>query len=226
MKICILAVTKAAFNEYCIAGMTDEGKWIRPIPSFGNSRFWTHTQLTCQVNGFLRVGDVLEFDGQVPTTFQHPNHTEDFLVSSERMTLHQRFTNEELMNFLHSKVEGEQEFSETIYAQGRSLCLIKVDHFQHRITQWEDDPRKPKMTFSHENFTVTNPHTVAGDYIVKDCKWAPIVLNRQVSNLDSYTDLYLVIGLATKNNFNGKEYPQVVGLHTKPLVKSLETYPN
>ncbi|MHA7743897.1 dual OB domain-containing protein [Priestia aryabhattai] len=226
MKICILAVTKAAFNEYCIAGMTDEGKWVRPIPSVGNSRFWTHDQLTCQVNGFLQVGDVLEFNGQAPSAFQHPNHTEDFLVSAEGMILQQRFSNDELMNFLHDKAEGEREFSETIYAQGRSLCLIKVNHFQQSITQWEDGPKKPKMTFSHDDFTVTNPHTKAGDYIVKDCKWASVVLNRTVSNLNSYSDLYLAIGLATKNNFDGKEYPQVIGLHTAPLVESLATYPH
>ncbi|WP_114556201.1 hypothetical protein [Bacillus sp. K6W] len=223
MRICILAVTKA-YDGYCIAGMTtDEGEWIRPIPSNGESRFWKPNQLTTEQHGFLRVGDVLEFDGQRPQRFQHPNHTEDFEVLGN-MTLCQRFSNEELINFLQNKEESEQAFHDTVHARGRSLCLVKVDGFRHEITQWHDDPPKPKMTFTKDSFNVANPKTDSGNYIVKDCKLAPLVLNNTINNDEAYDELYLAIGLATK--FNGTEYPQVVGLHSEPSIPYLHTYPN
>ncbi|MCU5340122.1 hypothetical protein OCA10_13095 [Bacillus cereus] len=225
MKVCILAVTKAAHDEYCIAGMTDEGEWIRPIPRNPTSRFWQQRQLTTTQYGFLRPGDVLEFDGQKPEEFQHPNHTEDFEVSGT-MRLIQRFSNTELLDFLQGKEESRTAFQDTVHARGRSLCLIKVDSFTHEITQWGDEPRKPKMFFTKYDFNVTNPKTAPGNYIVKDCKWASLVLNNAIDNDEMYDELYLAIGLATKSPFNGVEYPQVIGLHSEPSVSYPHTYPN
>ncbi len=65
-----------------------------------------------------------------------------------------------------------------------------------------------------------------GNHIVNDCKRAPLVLNNVVNTTTVYSELYLVIGLATKNNFDGVEYPQVIGLHTKPEIPMLNSYPN
>ncbi|HDR7805743.1 hypothetical protein OCA42_24510 [Bacillus cereus] len=224
MKVCILAVTEA-YDGYCIAGMTDNGVWVRPIPSNQGTRFWTTNQLTSAKHGFLRVGDVLEFDGQQPQKFQHPNHTEDFEVSG-KMKLCKRLSNKELIDFLQDKEEPQQAFQDTVNARGRSLCLVKVDGFKHTITQWQDKPKKPKMTFTKDSFNVDNPKTNYIHYIVKDCKWVPLVLNNTIDNNAVYNEIYLVLGLATKNNFDGIEYPQVIGLHTEPEVPMLDTYPN
>ncbi|MFC6602078.1 hypothetical protein ACFQDF_11645 [Ectobacillus funiculus] len=104
-----------------------------------------------------KVGDVLEIEGQHPQHFQHPNHTEDFIVSGS-MKLRKRLSNEGLIAFLQGKEESQQAFQDTVYARGRSLCLIRVDGFQHTITQWGDGPRKPKMTFTKNGFNVDNPN--------------------------------------------------------------------
>lgn len=79
------------------------------------------------------------------------------------------------------------------------------------------------MTFTNTDFDVTNPHTQAGDYIVKDCQWCNLILTQSISN-QQYNNIYLAIGLATK--YNGVEYPQVIGLHTNPAQSIPQSYPN
>ncbi|WP_330501607.1 hypothetical protein V2I71_21725 [Peribacillus frigoritolerans] len=225
MKVYILAVTDAAYGDYCIAGMTEEGEWIRPIPNDAGNRFWTVNQLTIdKEHGFLRVGDVIEINGKKPIKFQHENHIEDFSVSGN-MTFLERLSNTELLRFLKGKEETQQTFNNTVNAAGRSICMVKVDGFQHEITKFQGEAAKPKMIFSKEAFSVTNPKTIPGNYIVKDCKWSRLVLNQSVSNSIAYDEIYLVIGLATKWGDNNTEYPQVIGLHTEPEVLSLSTYP-
>ncbi|MCY7674845.1 dual OB domain-containing protein [Bacillus safensis] len=218
MKVYILAVT-SAYNDYCIAGMDEEGNWIRPISSSPNTRFWKKCELTFDKGfGFIRAGDVIEFRGDVPPQYQHPNHVEDIIVQENQLTLVDRLNNLQLINFLENKDETEQAFNKTVNAKGRSLCLIKVDSFQYAITQFEDKPAKPKMTFTNSKFNVDNPQTYNGDYIVKDLVWSDAVLKNLVDKKQAYNDIYLTIGLATPTPYNGIEYPQVIGLHTSPVI--------
>lgn len=226
MRIYILAVTKA-FDKFCIAGIDEQGNWVRPIPNSHSTRFWNFDELVFnQKYGFIRSGDVIEFKGMKPSKYLHPNHTEDIIVVSQKITLIKRLTNQELINFLKGKEESEQSFNKTVNAQKRSLCLIKVDGFQHHITQYQAKPARPKMTFINKAFNVTNPKTNKGDYIVKDCKWSNLVLNNFVSNNQNYSDIYLTLGLATPTNYDGEEYPQVIGLHTNPEIPFPINYPN
>lgn len=225
MEVVILAVTKAGYGEYCISGMTEDCCWVRPIPQSNKTRFWNASQLTIDSSyGFLRAGDVIEFNGQKPNVFKHPNHTEDYIVNGN-FNFVKRLSNKELMDFLEGKEETEQDFLNTVNANKRSLCLIRVDSFQQQVTQYEDDPPKPKMTFRNKDFDVTNPKTTPGNYIVKDCKWSNIVLNRTL-RFNYFDKIYLAIGLATKWGDNQIEYPQVIGLHTDPEILPPATYPN
>lgn len=71
MRIVISAVTKA-FDKYCIAGLTENGQWVRPIPNSFTTRFWEESDLRFgNKNDFLRSGDIIEFQGYEPTSFQH-----------------------------------------------------------------------------------------------------------------------------------------------------------
>ncbi|MFI8721271.1 dual OB domain-containing protein [Bacillus altitudinis] len=219
MKVYILAVTSAYKDYYCIAGMDEGGNWVRPISSIQNTRFWKKCELTFNKGfDFIRAGDVIEFRGDAPPQYQHPNHVEDIVVQENQLTLVDRLNNLQLINFLENKDETEQAFNKTVNAKGRSLCLIKVDSFQHAITQFEDNPPKPKMTFTNSKFNVDNPQTYNGDYIVKDLVWSDAVLKDLVDKKQAYTDIYLTIGLATPSPYNRIEYPQVIGLHTSPVI--------
>ncbi len=218
MKVYILAVTSAYKDYYCIAGMDEGGNWVRPISSTQN-RFWKKCELTFnEGSDFIRAGDVIEFRGNAPLQYQHPNHVEDIVVQKNQLKLVNRLNNLQLINFLENKDETEQAFINTVNAEGRSLCLIKVDSFQHAITQYEVKPPRPKMTFTNSKFNVDNPRTNNGDYIVKDLVWSDAVLKDLVDKKQAYNDIYLTIGLATPAPYDGIEYPQVIGLHTSPVI--------
>jgi hypothetical protein len=225
LKVYILAVT-LAYDKYCIAGMDEDGNWVRPIPKDPATRFWRKDQITFnQGYGFIRSGDVIEFQERKPLSYQHQNHTEDFIVDSSSIKLVKRLSNPELMGFLKDKSETQKDFDNTTQASGRSLCLIKVDHFNHQITQFPGARAKPKMTFLNQHFNVANPKTTQGNYIVKDCKWSNLVLNNSVRNESKYNNIYLSIGLATPTGYDGIEYPQVIGLHTDPEIPLPNSYP-
>lgn len=225
MRICILAVTKARWGEYCIAGMTDEGQWVRPIPQSGQTRFWNASQLTSTQYGFLRSGDIIEFNGLRPAHFQHPNHTEDMEVQGNFQVVN-RYSNDQLMRFLREKEENEAEFLSTVNAQNRSLCLIKVDEFITDITQFPGDSPKPKINLTKNEFDVNNPLTNNGNYIVKDCKWSNLILNNALNEDLTFNDIYIAIGLATKWGPDSIEYPQIIGVHGDLEVRYPDTYPD
>ncbi|UQZ33642.1 hypothetical protein C2I18_08875 [Paenibacillus sp. PK3_47] len=223
MEIVILAVTKASSDGslFCIAGMNYQGQWIRPISKQSSGRFWTRQELTYQSGAFVNVGEIWDVQGHAPKHFQHPNHTEDFELSSHNYV--RDMSNAELMAFLEQHCEGQAALSDVFSANRRSTCLVKVDLFDAQITRFEDKKPKPKMTFRARGLNLRNPHTNNGDIVVKDCKWEALVLQRAPYPA-RYNHIYLCIGLATI--FNGIEHPQVIGLHTEPAVSMLSSYPD
>lgn len=224
MKIYLLAVTKA-FDKFCIAGMTEDGKWIRPIPNNSKTRFWEQNQISLTNYGVLRPGDIIEISGYNPKNFQYPNHTEDFVVKGN-MNFLGRLSNNEFLNFLKDKVEPISSFEDTVNAKNRSLCLINVEKVNLHITNYNGTDFKPKATPFKSQYNVENPRTQRGNYIVKDCKWSTLILN-QDPNIDiAFSEIYFVIGLATPTNYDNVEYPQLIGLHTFPEVHYPLTYPH
>ena len=93
MLITLLAVTKVnSPDRFCIAGTTDNGKWIRPIPNDKANRFWLRRDLTRENGEFTKCGDVWEIEGDTPDEFQFPNHTEDFIITNMviKLTQHKK----------------------------------------------------------------------------------------------------------------------------------------
>ena len=220
MLVTLLAITKVKTpDRFCIAGMTNNGKWIRPIPNDKANRFWLRNDLTSGNSGFAKSGDVWEVEGKVPDKFQFPNHTEDFIITKRNYV--KRLSNDELIVFLRNKVESESDFISTINANGRSLCLMNAKTIYPYTTNW-DGVNKPKIKFQGVEFDLNNQKTGNNDYPVKDCKWARLIL--QGVSIPVLSEIYFCIGLATP--FNSVEYPQVIGLHTKPEIPWLQEYPD
>ena len=218
MLITILAVTKA-WDDFCIAGMNEKGKWIRPIVSSGSVRFWSREKLIRQ-GQFIRCGDVWEIEGYSPSQFQYPNHTEDFV--STDFECYKTLDNDELMKFLKERVEDEQAFADTVNARKRSLCLVKPNSIFPNVDYW-DGKAKPKMRFDG-SFDINNPLTARRDYIVKDCKWSALMVGN--ISVPKPKEVYLCLGLATPTPYDGIEYPQIIGLHTNPPAPFSSNYPD
>ena len=134
-----------------------------------------------------------------------------------------RLNNNELMDFLRNKVESESDFIDTINANGRSLCLMQAKTVTPQITSW-DGVDKPKVKFYGSKFDLNNPKTKYNDYIVKDCKWSHLILQKVQTPI--FNEIYFCIGLATPTRYDGIEYPQMIGLHTKPEVAWPLEYPD
>jgi hypothetical protein len=215
MLVTILAVTNTR-NEYCIAGMDEEGRWIRPIPISGG-RFWSRDKLILPDKGsYVTVGDQWEIIGQTPQFLQYSNHIEDFQIAKRSYV--KTLTNEELLNLLETYIEDEQTFIDTVNANGRSLCLIKVPSVYGYSSTYNGNI-STKMDIEEDNYL--NPHTNSGNYPIKCCKWERIILNGEHGY--NFERTYVCIGLATP--WNGIEYPQIIGLHTDPEVGFPNTYP-
>ncbi len=218
MLVTILAVTKA-WDEFCIAGMNERGKWIRPISTGGSKRFWRREQLIRE-GEFIRCGDVWELNGYTPAVFQFSSHSEDFVATN--LIYKKTLSNDQFLAYLRNNVEDEGAFQATVNAQQRSLCLLKPDDVYTEVNYW-GDRAKPKMRFTG-SFNLNNPKTTNGDYIVKDCKWSGLMLaNHRVPR---FREIYLCIGLATPAPYNNVEYPQIIGLHTNPLIPYPSEYPD
>lgn len=204
----VLAVTKA-FGRFCIAGMTLEGEWVRPVPAriLGTfqeeERFWDQREVTFQ-DEFIQIGDRIEIEGYLPRTFAYPNHTEDFITRS----IHKigNLNVQELLEFLERHEEGYETFKDTVNgSSGRSLCLIEIEDF-HCFT---DDFGTKLMSFTCGNLNLNNPHRNFGYYPVKDCRWEVLIESNAVPEMN-HNRLFLCIGLATP--YRGKDYPMAIGL--------------
>jgi len=223
MLVTILAVTKA-FDRFCIAGLTEDGSWVRPIPTEqknqGNpeARFWTREQLMFG-GEFIEPGDVWEIEGYSPTKFLHQNHVEDFVVTKYRYI--KTKDNAQVMRFLGRYKEENKAFIDTLYGKGRSICLVKVRQFSTEIFEWNGE-KSPKIYLYGSDFNLNNPHVKYANYKLKDCRWAGLIM--QNYSVPHFDEIYATIGLAT--SFRGTEYPQVIGLHTSPQAPYPDSYPD
>ncbi|GAE95055.1 hypothetical protein JCM21714_4262 [Gracilibacillus boraciitolerans JCM 21714] len=51
-------------------------------------------------------------------------------------------------------------------------------------------------------------------------------MNGNITNQAVFNRIYIAIGLATPNSYDGVEYPQIIGIHTDPEVTISNMYPN
>jgi hypothetical protein len=219
MLVIILAVTKA-YDRFCIAGLNEDGQWVRPMPAepsavYPQTRFWTREQLLMNNGKFVMSGDVWDIDGRQPGQFLHPNHIEDYVVT--RRTFARSLSNNQLMEFLRLHAEDANAFNDTVMGRGRSLCLVELSAFRTEVFYGD-----PKIYLSGNSFNLDNPHVNFKNYKIKDCKWAGLIM--QGYQYPSFNEMYACIGLATQ--WGGTEYPQLIGLHTMPEAPYLSSYPD
>lgn len=218
----VLAVTKT-YDGYCIAGMDKNGRWIRPLPT-GRGKFWSSVKYPNQE--FIKVGDVWSIT-RYEKAFDNnsPGHTEDIRLTNSPI-LKNRLTNSELLEFVRRHQEGKEELSKTLDADARSLCLVKVDHFEHFIHKNTfDGKRQPRISFSYMGERYNNTTNTPG-YPITDLKWRTYTLEQIPVDL-SFKSQYICIGLARTEPKKGftKEFPMVISVITDPEVPLLPTYP-
>lgn len=199
-----------AYDKFCIAGIDSKGKWYRPIPSRGGSRFWNKESLLLSNGKYLKVGDIITFDGIAPDRFSHPNHNEDIIVTS-KIKLEKSLNMSSLSIFLKDKIASHSEFEDTIFARNRSLCLIRAEDFEWKLQVWEGTRKVKGILSSSGKCDISNPHTINNDYIIKDANWVSLILNSELG-IKKFKNSYICIGLATKTAQLQIEYPQIISI--------------
>lgn len=216
LKIVILAITKT-YERYCIAGMTEYGQWVRPLPP--DHRFWESYEY--DDGTFIRPGDVWEITDYVKYNDpDSPGHTEDIRVLNYNSVCKcGELNNTELCAFIEQHLESEQTLNDTLNANGRSLCLIKVDD----IRKIDGENR---VCFTMHGREYCNNTSKEG-YPVTDLKWRSIFRSYRSISFKGLQNLYLCIGLARKEPNKGimREYPMVISIITNPFVNYPSQYP-
>ena len=211
MNIVILAVTDA-FGGLCIAGMNDQGEWIRPLGEV-DDRFWS--QESSGISGeTVQTGDVWTVYGTYKKTDEFPNHIEDFHLKNPPVFV-KKLNQDELLAFLEKNQESEETVDQTLHAKGRSLCLYHVPGIRIRYDERYD---KIKANIPMKK----NPKTGDKEYQLKCLKSRALYMANMLENTPSY----VCIGLSTATPFDGKEYPMVVGIHNSQTDRIVGRYPN
>src|SRR5690625_224049 len=225
MKMCVLSVVNAG-ADFSIAGINLEGEWVRPISSGAMAPHWDETHLNFDFGyGFIRVGDIIEFEGgetaQHGATFQ----PEDILVPSGKMILKNRLPNKDLLWFLEAAGESKEDFEQTIQGKDRSLCVIKVDQIDHFLVPGSGNKLEPRMHLTNASYPLLNPVVQASQYPVTDSKWSHLIRNQMVQNHSDYKEVYITIGLQQLSGPTEQVEPQIIGIHTDPEVSLPNQYP-
>jgi len=127
-EITILAVSRIS-DGVCVAGITDDGQWIRPTrPNRADS--WRQLELDdCKdVNGnwTVRKGNRVKFD--IVESIPKGNHSEDWRIGSRRARLVHELTEEEYFDFCQKHQELSLKPLEQTTGM-RSLILIRPERF-------------------------------------------------------------------------------------------------
>jgi len=223
IKFVILAVTKT-FDKFCIAGMDENGKWIRPLP-VGKVKFWPN--VFYQNNDPIQVGDVWvinnykqEFD------LSSPGHTEDIRLDEDPI-FEKHLSNDQLIQFVNKHQEDITDLRRTLNAESRSLCLVQVDNFRNSMEKSSyDGTTSPRIFFSFKGNKYGNSSRSTQGLPITDLKWRSYTI-KNIGTPKKMTSAFICVGLARTEPTKGIniEYPMVISVITDPEVPMLPTYP-
>jgi hypothetical protein len=219
----ILAITKT-YDKFCIAGMDEKGKWLRPLP-VGKEKFWYSVKYAN--DGLIQVGDLWEIT-EYETEYDDcsPGHTEDLRLI-EDPTFERHLTNEELIRFVQKFQEDEVALNRTLNAESRSLCLVEADNFNNFLHESSFSGKmQARITFSFGEKQYNNTTSTPG-FPITDLKWRAYTI-QQIPTTKDWSSLFICVGLARPEPKKGleREYPMIISVITDPEVPLLRSYPS
>ncbi|HUT46165.1 MAG TPA: hypothetical protein VMX36_07745 [Sedimentisphaerales bacterium] len=220
-EITILAVSRIS-DGVCVAGITNEGQWIRPTrPNSDDS--WRQLELEdCRDlsgNWIIRKGNRVKFD--LVESIPKGNHSEDWRIGSRRTRLVHELTEEEYFEFCQKHQERSLKSLEQI-TDMRSLILIRPERFTSFTFRIETS-RKGKRSYVPRCGFVFNGRLHLSKPI-SDAEWrgygrkylhtkqGPTVKN--IFDENKTENYWLTIGL---NIVDSTVYLMVVDVHLFPI---------
>ena len=227
MKLTILATSRMKGSRACIAGINENGTWIRP-----DEKDFPHFQiddLSEETYKNFNIIDVdLAKDPDVVLPHSEDHHIEESAKLIKEVSSHERekFLNKYCENHLFNR--SDIGISEILQDAGRSLVLVgPVKIIDVELAKIPIRPRRPRMRFE------IIPGVSLGSVRITDLKFLTFnhrrleELNQDVEKLTDdrlkkilgIEKTYLVLGLSRLwTNPAGVSacWPMVVGFHTIP----------
>lgn len=219
-KIVILGITK--YNEgYCIAGMSEEGKWFRPVSNYADY-FWEYNKLF-MADRFVETGDIWEINGTFELSTSRPNHVEDFRIKpTSPPKFCGKFKHDELILFLQNNLSTDIQFRGIVGYDHRSthkvvgsLCLIKSSEFGVYNRPYEGQNR-----YYVEIDGYRNPKQSHGGFRFNCIKSLGLFKPTKLYKITSF----FIIGLSAP--FKGLEHPSIIGIHSEDTENPANGYPH
>jgi hypothetical protein len=206
LEVVLLAVTKMGLG-FCMAGMTGDGEWVRPVPIDRHS--WQADDL---IHGQDVVGPGVILILKDAKHSPNPPHVEDYMAGDHEVSGH--LSRQEFRLFLREKTEGMDALKHLLDGDGRSLCLVRPESFQ--TVHVEDDARKTRIAFEFSGQSFENDTQKPG-FPCTDLRWR--ASRGSTSSDPKYEEAFLTLGLARA--FQGssgwvKPAPMVIGVHVFP----------
>lgn len=215
IHVVLLAITKM-HNGYCFAGMTCNGKWIRPV--LAHQRQWG--SLMYENEEKIKIGDIIDVRQLKRLSPKRPEmpHIEDVVV--QRMIKVGELAHHELIEFLKDVVEGYAELEDTLARKNRSLCLVEVSSLK-KVYVEEEDRKRTRISFKLPNVDFEYINTTQKPGYPCVCLHWRAIQGHGIEIPDKFNSIFLGIGLA-RGFFSGNRWvdptPMVISVITDPAL--------
>jgi len=206
----VLAVTRMGEGRACLAGMSDQGEWLRPRPI---GRLLQLSDLILPVGARVLPFDVIEMP--VGRRLPNPPHVEDVEVDWRGVRIVDHAATEDRERLLSEWADHSHE--EVFDASERSLGLVRAEGMLARMFPNGGTPAV-KLTFCTQEHgrwcglarvtAITDEQLLLGEFTRLE---ADRLKKNDLRRLYECREFYLAVGLTRE--FEGRYWPMVIGIH-------------
>lgn len=213
IKLIPFAITDIDAEHVCVAGIGEDGTWIRPEPIL---------RTDIDVNSYFAYGHMTEFYVEASTAVEKRIEDKDY-VREKPTSIIQELTPDETKKIIQQRLDDSVE---EIFASGRSIGFIKPKVIDITYGRNLGGSNKIRLIFTDQKGAKYN-------LIVVERKFKGLVLKnlnesgqldiekrQKILEILSKTELYFSVGLSRKNtSFPGPYdgcHALVVGIHAFP----------
>ncbi len=225
MKLTILAVTRMQEKRICIAGINEEGKWVRPVKDYPGH--FEEADISSKEGSIIYKNfNIVEID--FTKKLDNPPHSEDHVINESKepkvvgdvpSEKRGQFLNSHTENNFFANHEGEP-VRKVLQEANRSLILIGPVNI--RCVVFKKD-KGPKVLYDLPGINIESRYTPCTDFKLRSL--SKRVLKENDELVMNWTQLkeelkiekvFLAIGLARWWEEKKDYYDMIIGMHTIP----------
>ena len=237
MKFTILAVTKMQERRICIAGINEDGKWVRPVKDYPNQ--FEETDIFDKDKSIIYENfNIIEID--FTKKLEKPPHSEDYIINEDKkpkvignIPLQKRgeFLISHTENDFFANREGEP-VRKILKGANRSLVLVGPVDIRYVVIE---SGKTPRICFDIPDVYDCERSTPCTDLkFIAFCKEISkgknnkkIVLNsHELKRTLEIESIFLALGLGRWYEEKKDYYDMVIGFHTIPDYQTEIDYNN